>query len=351
MGNASCTAEAHVPNVTCSPDARPTAAIGAMCGVSTGDELLDKKYLNVQLLAGARDGELAVVREALRGGANTETRQPMRIIAGPRRDPAAPSSIPAGAKPKPKRSRGPTPLMLACKSGSVECVRALLNARAKLTAKDEDNMQPLHFAAESGEFEVVKLLLLSRAKPADLDSDGRDAADHVPQDCRKGWSAVEAKNWAALLASDNTENAEEKTVLVRYLPMVKDGMPLLIHEGSKSYRVDATRGIRYRKSKSMDDRDPDIRAPEYKSKVEGEDEGDGWLKVEVKEGQDDEDSEEADDAVDDNDLIGMKDAAGTVLSMQAPAAAVARGTPGAMRQPAVAAASAVPQVASGVRKV
>mmetsp|Transcript_96585 Transcript_96585/g.215245 ORF Transcript_96585/g.215245 Transcript_96585/m.215245 type:complete len:256 (-) Transcript_96585:8-775(-) len=186
MGNASCAAAAteHLNTAACSEHA-PNITCPAPCG---NDDLIDRKYINVQLLAGARDGEPSIVREAIKSGANTETRQPMRIIAGPRQNPSG---------SRPRRSKGPTPLMLAAKSGSGECVRILLAAGARLNAKDEDGMRPVHFAAESGELEVLKILLGARADPTTRDGDDLDATGHLHEEVRR--SPRHLKAWLALL--------------------------------------------------------------------------------------------------------------------------------------------------------
>jgi len=79
--------------------------------------------------------------------------------------------------------------------------------------------------------------------------------------------------------SETTEQADiEEETLVRFLPM-NDGTQLLIHEGGNTYRVVSPFGIAYRFSKDMDDRDRSRRGPEEHIKVDGDDEGDGWLKV------------------------------------------------------------------------
>jgi len=155
-----------------------------------GDDVVDRKFLNVQLIAAARDGQADLVREAIKGGANVETRQPMRIVAG-----AAPPPGLMGTKVA--KSNGPTPLMLAAKSGSVVCVTALLNARAKIQAKDEDGMKAVHWAALSGELSAVQTLVCARANPLDKDNDKLGILDHMPAEVRR--DPMELRRWRALI--------------------------------------------------------------------------------------------------------------------------------------------------------
>lgn len=177
-------------STSCAPEeVQKGCAQAMMCQ----DDILDRRYLNVQLLAGARDGEAAVVMEALKAGANTETRHPMRILAGSASNTASANAV----LDKASRNLGPTPLMLAAKSGSVACVRTLLAYRARIQAKDEDGMRPLHFAALSGELQVLKVLLDAKADPGDRDNDDRHLLDHLPLEVLK--DRCEMRQWEALV--------------------------------------------------------------------------------------------------------------------------------------------------------
>lgn len=162
------------------------------------DDSYDRKFLNVQLIAAARDGQVDLVREALRGGANPETRQPMRIVAG--------AGPPGGsATMKAHKSCGPTPLMLAAKSGSVACVQALISARAKVYAKDEDGMKPIHWAALSGELSVIKALMGGRANPLEKDNDNLGILEHAPPEVKR--DPYEFRQWRELLDTSSLSAA------------------------------------------------------------------------------------------------------------------------------------------------
>merc|ERR1712094_31801 len=78
---------------------------------------------------------------------------------------------------------GLTPLMYAVQNGSIEATRLLLEARALVTARDEDGLGPLHFAAASGNLEVCRLLRRYGADVDMLDEDGRNAMAYVPKGC------------------------------------------------------------------------------------------------------------------------------------------------------------------------
>lgn len=75
-------------------------------------------------------------------------------------------------------------------------------------------------------------------------------------------------------------------VLVRFLPKATpDGTSLLVHEGGVSYRADrkgkqSHRGLAYRCTKDFRDKDPRLGVP-WGSTVEGTDEGNGWVKVQL----------------------------------------------------------------------
>jgi len=179
-------------------------ATGDLC-----DANFDRRLLNVQLLAGARDGEEPVVREALKGGANPETRTPMRI--------SVTGGFDVVGKVKKEKKRGPTPLMLAAKSGSVGCVKALLSAGAKLEAKDEDGMRPLHFAALSAELAALEVLLAEGASPDALDANKRGVLDHLPADVRR--SRPELRKWEEALRAAGGSPAQASLPGTAQLPL------------------------------------------------------------------------------------------------------------------------------------
>lgn len=72
--------------------------------------------------------------------------------------------------------------------------------------------------------------------------------------------------------------------IIRYLPKNLNGKPVLIHEGGTSYRADnaqlqaTTPGLAFRFSKDLAEKDR-AHTARWESSVEGTDEGDGWVKV------------------------------------------------------------------------
>jgi len=184
MGNALPQSKITVP--TCKPD-----KVIAECQQYTGhDDLIDRKYIDVQLLAGARDGDLAIVSEALNKGASVETRQPMRILTG-------------SVQLENPSTFGPTPLMLAAKSGSLPIVRLLLDKRAKVHAKDEDGLRPTHWAALSGELSSLQVLIEAGADVSILDDDCRHVLDHLPEEITR--DRLELRRWQEVTGPRSAE--------------------------------------------------------------------------------------------------------------------------------------------------
>jgi len=143
----------------------------------TRDEQRCSAHADLQLLVGAREGDLTKVSEALRNGAWPEARLPRGLSLGIGGQGARAA---AGALP-PRRNRdGLTPLMFAVASGSAPCTSALLEARACVHARDTDGMRPLHFAATAADRGVAALLLAARADPDAQDRKGRTASDLLP---------------------------------------------------------------------------------------------------------------------------------------------------------------------------
>jgi hypothetical protein len=112
--------------------------------------------------------------------------------------------------------------MLAAQSGSLESVQALLQARAKVQARDEDCMRPLHFAAASGELTVLEALLEARADPEALDRNGQGVLDHIPWEvrCLPG----EQKRWADLLTAPKMGQDCEADIGVPALEAMQDAV-------------------------------------------------------------------------------------------------------------------------------
>ena len=70
---------------------------------------------------------------------------------------------------------GMTPLTLAVKRGSVECVRVLLDARADATLRDAQGETALHHAADGESLEIVRAVL-----DAGGDVSAQDASGNTP---------------------------------------------------------------------------------------------------------------------------------------------------------------------------
>ncbi|CAJ1433685.1 unnamed protein product [Effrenium voratum] len=136
---------------------------------------------NSALLKGAREGDPALVREALDAGASTESRA------------VGSSAVKRGLA---ESCLGLTALMHAARGGHLTCVMALLDSRASLEAEDEDGATPLHYAALSGDLDVFKALILAGADPSLKDGMKRAALDYLPAhikkdpDLQKSWRAV-----------------------------------------------------------------------------------------------------------------------------------------------------------------
>ena len=66
-----------------------------------------------------------------------------------------------GSDPKAINSFGWTPISCAAKSGSLECLKAILDSSSKIDidVTDNNNTTPLHLAAREGHFEIISFLL------------------------------------------------------------------------------------------------------------------------------------------------------------------------------------------------
>merc|ERR1712060_990468 len=93
---------------------------------------------------------------------------------------------------------GPTPLMLAAKSGSVGAVLLLLENRANVSSWDEEKMRPLHWAALSGELQVAKVLMGAKAYAGARDIYDQLPLDHLPSEVRQ--DPAELRMWTTCLA-------------------------------------------------------------------------------------------------------------------------------------------------------
>jgi len=86
--------------------------------------------------------------------------------------------------------------------------------------------------------------------------------------------------------SEEGDEADEGTKEVRFLPKILNSIPVLLSEGDGMYRADPTEfkpdslALGYRNSKNLDNFDPRPGVI-WGNAVQGVDEGDGWVKVEV----------------------------------------------------------------------
>mmetsp|Transcript_54277 Transcript_54277/g.118956 ORF Transcript_54277/g.118956 Transcript_54277/m.118956 type:complete len:207 (+) Transcript_54277:54-674(+) len=120
----------------------------------------DKAMLDMDLLLAVQQGDANRAVRALRMGANVETRRPLML---------APQVNHPGASDK---LVGLTPLMYACKDGSLSLSQMLITQRANVNAAEEDGWTPLIFAARAEALAVVELLLANNGDPSVCTAEG-----------------------------------------------------------------------------------------------------------------------------------------------------------------------------------
>mmetsp|Transcript_47982 Transcript_47982/g.102873 ORF Transcript_47982/g.102873 Transcript_47982/m.102873 type:complete len:188 (+) Transcript_47982:56-619(+) len=174
-------------------DCRPCTRNGFEQDGGDPSELPESDVQNARLLRSAREGDPALLREALDAGANLETRQPLRSVAGTR-----PSRAPFTVRSE--TALGLTPLMHAARCGHLTCVMALIDSRAHVDAEDECGVTPLHFAASSGDLDVFKALALAGANLSVKDAEDRGPLDYLPEKFRGLPGEVE--RWQAILLQE-----------------------------------------------------------------------------------------------------------------------------------------------------
>merc|ERR1719265_2392778 len=101
-----------------------------------------------------------------------------------------------------------TALMYASLGGHVECVKALVMAKADINDVDEDGMSPLHFAATGSHFEACQILVNGGAERFGYDGDNRTPFDCLSQDCQK--LTADKKKWRALLLDDRADDFTDR---------------------------------------------------------------------------------------------------------------------------------------------
>jgi hypothetical protein len=68
--------------------------------------------------------------------------------------------------------KGMLPIHAACRSGSIDAVRMLMDRGADMDAKTLSGWTPMHYAAFSGNVQIVRLLASQHCSVKDLTNDG-----------------------------------------------------------------------------------------------------------------------------------------------------------------------------------
>lgn len=91
----------------------------------------------------------------------------------------------AGADVDPKDSVGLTPLSQAAMLGHLDCVKVLLENRAKTSIRDLNGRTPMFLACEKGHASVMELLLKQGADVCTLDNTRLSMLDLAIQNSQK----------------------------------------------------------------------------------------------------------------------------------------------------------------------
>lgn len=155
----------------------------------------DDRMINQRLIQGARNGDVSAIRSAIAQGAYLESRMPWKLG-----DTAKDQD--GGVVPTPT-AEGLTPLMHSVQAGCLAGVELLLDARASVSACDEDGWQPLHFAAAAADVDACRLLIKYGACRSARDDDGKMPLHHVPSEHLA--KAAERRVWDTLLGPEAEE--------------------------------------------------------------------------------------------------------------------------------------------------
>merc|ERR1719336_2526023 len=167
---------------------------GDACRHSYAESVSHASMLGQQLLSASRDGDLVTVRVCLASGTDVDVRQPLKLLTMDRYD--------QGER---IRQAGFTPLMYAVQAGNMRIVQALLDARARVNAKDEDGTTPVHLAAASGELGILNILIQAGARTETLDEDGKGVLDYLPEEIQ--CDAMVVRRWREKLEAAAAEKA------------------------------------------------------------------------------------------------------------------------------------------------
>eukprot|EP00933_Yihiella_yeosuensis_P004696 TRINITY_DN109091_c0_g1_i1.p1 TRINITY_DN109091_c0_g1~~TRINITY_DN109091_c0_g1_i1.p1 ORF type:complete len:257 (+),score=67.75 TRINITY_DN109091_c0_g1_i1:106-876(+) len=122
------------------------------------------------LLSSARDGNLSIVQECLRNGADVGARLPVKLV-----------TLDRYQNGHQVRNHGLTPLMQAARGGHSKVVAELLRFGSRVNDEQEDGVTVLHYAAAGGDLDTFRLLLENGARWDAEDHEGEGVLDYLPQ--------------------------------------------------------------------------------------------------------------------------------------------------------------------------
>lgn len=133
---------------------------------------------NQMLIEGCLDGNQAQIEEALKLGADLETRHhvrdltPLMLVIYRDYIKLARLLLEKGARADARNQEGQTPLMLAAAGGQHELIALLAQAKAPIDEQDEQGNSALMWAAFWGHQDVVEDLIMLRANPNLVNEEG-----------------------------------------------------------------------------------------------------------------------------------------------------------------------------------
>mmetsp|Transcript_136364 Transcript_136364/g.323003 ORF Transcript_136364/g.323003 Transcript_136364/m.323003 type:complete len:218 (+) Transcript_136364:52-705(+) len=162
-----------------------------------GDLHGSEAMLTHKMLVAAKEGKEDELHQLLLHGLCVDKRRPFFM----KRE--SEDVKPASFRPV-RRQLGMSALMYAAQGGYAKCCLQLLAANADPNAEDEDGMRPLHFAATSGDMAVCEVLIQHRADVGAKADDEKTAFDLVPRDAFP--SARHQQRWLELLKDPQAED-------------------------------------------------------------------------------------------------------------------------------------------------
>jgi len=145
---------------------------------------------NCALIHAAKDGDLSGINNALKAGADIDTRLPVWIRIGSATNDYVKEQVNSSdqdvewldMESTSQLGSGFTALMHASHEGHDEAVKHLLGLGASQHPRDADGMQALHLAAQSGSLECFRTLLEAGSDYLALDGFDRTAMDCASSD-------------------------------------------------------------------------------------------------------------------------------------------------------------------------